>query len=191
MNCELKARITETNLEVININGFIFNVHKMDVGQLKGFKVLVPIFHDVSEGDCIMTDDWAITRLGDGSDPVDLCVRISKFELLPQEGFETSAYLNGRVVGMFHKSDKCYLRTIGVTKKPFFMATLKIKDAFGVSFPMLITSFGKQAKKMSTVKSASILDCIVTVKRKLREPGYELAVIEFDVVQGVQEVQKS
>ncbi len=183
MNCELKAKIVEANLGVIDVNGFKFNLHKMNVGRLEGFKVLIPIFDDISVGDCIKTHDWIISRIGKESNPVDLCVRVKNFELMPQEGFEVSEYLNGSIVGMFVKSEKCYLRTVGADRKPFYTGTLKIKDSYGSCYAMLICAFGKQAKKMSTIISSTIIDCVVTVKKRLNSPGYEFAVIDFKVAQ--------
>lgn len=185
MNCELKARITETNLEVVDINGFKFNLHKMEVGTLKDFKILLPIFNDVSVGDCIVTSDWDISRLGTCNKPVDLCVRVKNFELVPSDGFVPSKYLNGKIVGMFLNSDKCYLRTVGPDQKPFYMATLKIKDSFKIPYEMLIVAFGNQAKKLSTVKKQSIIECEVTIKHRRGAEGYEFAVISLEVISEV------
>jgi hypothetical protein len=185
MNSELKVRITEANLDVVDINGFKFNLHKMEVGNLKDFKILLPIFNDVSVGDCIVTTDWIITRLGKNNKPVDLCIRAMKFELVPSQGFEVSKYLNGKIVGMFLNSDKCYLRTVGPDAKPFYMATLKIKDSFKIPYEMLIVGFGNQAKKLSTVKKQSIIECEVTVKNRRDAEGYEFAVISLEVLQEV------
>lgn len=186
MNVELKARITEANLGIIDINGFKFNLHKMEVGTLKDFKILLPIFNDISVGDCIVTEDWVITRLGTSNKPVDLCVRVKSFKLVPSEGFELSKYLNGNIVGKFLNSDKCYLRTVGVDAKPFYMATLKLKDSFDAPYEMLIVAFGNQAKKLSTVKKRSIIKCEVTVKHRKNEEGYEFAVINLEVISEVE-----
>lgn len=181
MNLELKARITEVNLGVIDINGFKFNLHKMEVENLKDFKVLLPIFNDVSIGDCFVTKNWALTRITTSDGVSDNCVRVSDFELVSSEGFEVSPYLNTKVVGMFINSDKCYLRTIGVEKRPFYMATLKIKDETEKLFELPLVAFGNQAKKLSAVKKHSIIECEVTVKRRRDLNGYELAVIKLNV----------
>lgn len=185
MNCELKARITEANIDVVDINGFKFNLHKMEIETLKDFKILLPIFNDVSVGDCIVTKDWIITRLGTCDKPVDLCVRVRSFDLVPSEGFQPSQYLNGKIVGMFLNSEKCYLRTVGPDKKPFYMATIKIKDSFSNSYAMLLVAFGNQAKKLSTVKKQSVIECNVTVKRRRDADGYEFAVIDLEVISEV------
>ncbi len=185
MNCELKARITEANIDVVDINGFKFNLHKMEIETLKDFKILLPIFSDVSVGDCIVTTDWIISRLGNGNKPVDLCVRVKNFELVPSEGFKPSQYLNGKVVGMFLNSEKCYLRTVGPDKKPFYMATIKIRDSFKQPYSMCLVGFGNQAKKMSTVKKQSVVECEVTVKPKRDADGYEFAVISLEVISEV------
>lgn len=181
VNLELKLRITETNIDVIDINGFKYNLHKMEVGTLKDFKVLIPIFDEIQVGDCIVSENWVVTRLGTEVQPVDLCIRLDKYALVEEDGFEVSKYLNAKVTGMFFNSEKCYLRTVGPDRKPFYMATLKLKDSYDINYEMLIVAFGNQAKKMSTVKKLSILDCEVTIKRKKELDGYEFAVLDFDV----------
>jgi hypothetical protein len=186
MNCELKARITEANIgDVVDINGFKYNLHKMEVETLKGFKILLPIFNDISVGDCIVTSDWVITRLGTSDKPVDLCLCVKKFDFVPSEGFELSKYLNGKVVGMFLNSDKCYLRTVGPDAKPFYMATLKSKDMLKAPYAMPVVAFGNQAKKLSTVKKQSILECEVTVKERRYSEGYEFAIVNLEVISEV------
>lgn len=184
MNLELKARITETNLDMVDMNGFKFNLHKMEVGKMKDFKVLLPVFSDVSVGDCFCSTDWIITRYCNSEDEksVDLCARIMKFDLCPSEGFEVSKYLNANVVGMFLNSEKCYLRTVGPDAKPFYMATIKITDAYKVPFGVLIVGFGNQAKKLSTIKKCAVIQCTVTVKHKRDSKGYEFAVINVEVI---------
>lgn len=182
MNLELKAQIVETNLDIVDINGFKFNLHKMRVGTFDSFKVLISIFDEVEVGDCIVTNDWMITRLGTCNKPVDLCVCVKSFELAVSEGFQVSKYLNGTIVGLFLRSDKCYLRNVGVQAKPFFMATLKVNDLTKNPYEMLIYAFGNQAKKLSTVKSKTILQCTVTVKQKKYMDGYEFAVIDIETI---------
>ena len=174
VNLELKLRITEAKLDIVDING-------LEVGTLKDFKVLIPIFDAIQVGDCIVTENWIVTRLGQETQPVDLCVRLDRYELVSEDGFEVSRYLNAKVTGMFFNSEKCFLRTVGPDKKPFYMATLKLKDSYDLNYEMLIVAFGNQAKKMSTVKKLSILDCEVTIKRKKEIDGYEFAVLSFDV----------
>ena len=185
MNCELKVRLTDVNLEIVDINGYKYNLHKMELGNLKDFKVLIPIFEDVQIGDCLSTTDWVITRLGCCNDPVDLCVRIDKLTRESAEGFQLSPYLNGKVVGMFLSSEKCYLRTVGPDMKPFYMATIKCKDSYKNSYAMLLVAFGNQAKKLSTVKKQSVIECEVTVKHRLNEEGYEFAVVSVEVIKEV------
>lgn len=182
MNLELKARITEADLGTYDINGFKFNLHKMEVGSLKDFKVLLPIFNDVFEGDCFVTTNWALTRLPGSDDPYDLCVRVVDMESVSKEDFEPSSYLKVRVAGMYLNSDKCFLRTIGVTRKPFYMATLKIKDDTGSAFPIPLVGFRNQAKKLSTIKKQSIIEVEATVKARRDGKGFELALIHADVV---------
>lgn len=182
VNLELKLRITKVNLDIIDINGFKYNLHTMEVGTLKDFKVLIPIFDSIQVGDCIYTDNWIVTRIGQETQPVDLCIRLDKYTLMPSEGFEVSKYLNSKVTGLFFNSEKCFLRTVGPDRKPFYMATLKLKDSYDINYEMLIVAFGDKAKRLSTVKKLSILDCEVTVKKKKEVDGYELAVTNFDVV---------
>ena len=181
MNFELKARIVEVNNGIVDINGFKYNLHYMQVGTHEKFKVLFPIYNDVSVGDCFVSQKWKITRLGNDNKKVDLCVRVDEHEVVDSNGFKISDYLNTKVTGMFLNSDKCSLRTVGPDRKPFYIATLKIKDSFNLSYDMMIVAFGDQAKKLSTVKKSSIIECGVTVKSRKDGSGYEFAIINFEV----------
>ena len=180
-NLILKARVVEVNLDTIDINNFKYTLHKVQVGTHESFKALLPIYNDVSVGDCIVTTRWKVTRYDTETKPVDLCIRVDEFELESPEGFEVSSYLNTKVFGMFLSSEKCTLRTIGPDVKPFFMATIKIKDSFGLSYSVPIVAFDSQAKKLSTVKKSSLLDCVVTVKKRKYSEGYEFAINSFEV----------
>lgn len=181
MNLELKARISEAGTEIVNINGFQYKLHRMEVGGHQKFKVMFPIFEDMHVGDCFVSTKWIITRLGRENKPVDLCVRVDGFERVNSEGFTVSEYLNGRITGMFLNSEKCVLKSVGPDLKPFYMATIKIRDSFKVSYEMLLVAFGKTAKQLSQVPKQSIIDCEVTVKSKRDKEGYEFAVINFVV----------
>jgi len=180
MNLKLKARITEANIELIDYNGFMYNLHKMELKALKDVKILIPTFVDISEGDCIETEDWKLVLMSN-EQPVDLAVRVGKYELVSSDDFEPSMYLNTRITGIFLTSDKCYLKTVGPDKKPFYMATLKIKDAKYGPYDMLAVAFGDQAKKLSTVPRQSTLQCEATLKRRRNNPGFELAIVNFRV----------
>lgn len=180
-NLELKARIVEVNLGTVDINKFKYSLHIMQVGNLERVKVLLPLYSEIAVGDCISTTKWKISRLGSENKPVDLCVRVDEFELQSPDGFVPSRYLNSKVSGMFLNSEKCILRTIGPDRKPFYMATIKVKDEFDVSYDMVIVAFGAQAKRLSTVKKSSVIACEVTVKERKSSPGYEFAIIDFEV----------
>lgn len=180
-NVELKARIIEANIDIVDINGFKYHLHKIEVGTLKGFKVLLPIFDDIMVGDCIVTTDWELTRFGN-EEPVDLCLRVDKFEIDSSPDFILSKFIIAEVTGMFLSSEKCYLRTVGPTEKPFYMATLKVRDSHLEPFPNVLVAFGNQAKRLSTVKKTSVLKCTVTVKERRLDDGYELAVNNFEII---------
>lgn len=180
MNLELKSRIVETNIDVVDINGFKYNLHMMELGTLPKFKVLFPIFDDVSVGDCFKSTKWVLTRLGTEK-PADLCVRVDEFEYVRDANFEPNKYLNTRVKGLFLSSDKCYLRTVGPDAKPFYMATLKLTDSHGESYENVLVAFCDCAKRLSTVKSKSVIECEVTVKLRKEHPGYEFALCKLEV----------
>lgn len=181
-NLELKARVTEVFPQLVDVNAFKYRLVTIEVEQVKNFRALVSIFHDVQAGDCIVTDKWKVTRIGKDTDPVDLCIRIDYLEVVPSEGFQMSDYLNAIVYGTYVCSEKCYLRTVGPDKKPFINATLKLEDADGDSFGMLLIAFNSNAKKLSTVKSRSSLKCEVSVKKRRHDPGYELTIISFNIL---------
>ena len=181
MNLELKARISGDGTDIVDINGFQYKLYRMEVGGHTNFKVLFPIFTDMHVGDCFMSTKWIITRLNKENNPVDLCVRVDDFERVESKDFVPSQYLNSKVTGMFLNSEKCVLKTVGPDLKPFYMATLKMRDSFKVSYEMLLVAFGKTAKELSVVPKQSIIACEVTVKPKRDKEGYEFAVIKFEV----------
>lgn len=182
MNLELCGRITEANLDVVNINGFMFNLHKMEVQKQKDFKVLMPIFKDIAAGDVFITESWHISRIGESRDPVDVVIRVDQFDLVLDKETKLSQYVNGTVIGIYLRSDKCYLREVGPDKKPFFMATIKFRDSVGSTYELPIVAFGKQALKLSTIKRESLLKCNVTLKKRKGADGYELAAYNIEVI---------
>lgn len=181
MNLELRARIVEANLDTIDINGFKYNLHKMEVQKLKDVSVLMPVYEDISPGDCFVSDKWKITCLNPKAKPQEIVIRVDKLDRQNPDGFVMSEYLNGKVIGLFCTSDKCVLRSIGPDKRPFFVATLKVKNAFDESFDMFLLAFSSRAKKMSTIKRQSIIECTVTVKRRQSGDGWEFPVSDIEV----------
>lgn len=181
-NLELKARVTKVFSELVDVNTFKYRLVNIQVGQVDEFPALVSIFHSVEVGDCFVTSRWKVTRIGKETRPVNLCIRIDYLEVIPSDGFEVSEYLNSIVYGTFVSSEKCYLKTVGPDRKPFFNATLKLEDSDGESFGMLLIAFNSNAKHLSTVKSHSNLKCEVSIKKRRHDPGYELTIIRFTVI---------
>lgn len=181
MNLDLKARVIEANIEVVDINGFKYSLHKIELGTIKSFPALIPVFDDIDVGDCISSNDWSLTRLR-GDNPPELCLRFNKVDLVIDARFKPSTYLNAKVVGIFLNSEKCYLRTVGSDAKPFYMATLRVKDHNNESFSNTLIGFRQQAMKLSTLKKGCLIDCEVTVREKKDGSGYELSVIKVDVL---------
>lgn len=181
MNELLKAEIIEANLEVIDINGFKYNRHVMRVKQLDRIDVYIPVYIDISEGDCFESTKWMITCLTPKKKPIDVAIRVDKLDLCNPDEFEMSEYLNGKVTGLFCISDKCVLKAIGPDKIPFFTATLKVKNPFDEAFDMFILGFSNKAKKLSTIKRQSVIECTVTVKRRRSGEGWEFPVSNVEV----------
>lgn len=181
MNLELSARVAEVNLGTYAINGFQYKIIKVDFEELKGFKALVSVFDTIEVGDCIVFSKYRVTRMGADEEPVDLCIRIDKFAIVPEESFTISKYLNTKVTGLLLGSSKCFLKTVGPEKKPFFLATLKMKDEVDRGFGILLVSFGNNAKRISTIKFNSLIECVVTIRPKLVDPGYEMATVSINV----------
>ena len=113
MNLELKAKIVEANLGIVDINGYKFNRHKMELGNLKNFDVLLPIFTDVLGGDCFGSTNWIVTCLDASKKPTELIVRVDNCEIVQLDDLQLTKYLNSKVVGLFCSSDKCYLNPVG------------------------------------------------------------------------------
>lgn len=176
MNLELKAKITKANVGIHDINGYKYNEHRMSIVNLEDFPVLLPIFDDVTEGDCFISTKWIITCLDPSVKPNIIMVRVDEAQIVSDENFECTEYLNTKVTGLFCSSDKCFLRVIGPDRKPFYNATLKINNPFGQSFDMYLVAFGNQAKRLSTFKTKSVVELEVTVKRSKHYDNMELAV---------------
>lgn len=182
MNNELlKARITEAYLDTVDINGYKFNRHRMQIKNLDSIDVLISVFEDIYPGDCISTDQWVLTCLSPKAKPMEVLIRIDKFERCNSEDFEMSEYLNSRVTGLLCTSSKCVLKAVGVDRVPFYNATLKVKNSFNESFDLYILAFAKQAKILSTIKGGSLIDCVVTVKRRKSGEGWEFPISNITV----------
>lgn len=181
MNLELRAKITEVNLGVVDINGFKYNKHKLQVQKLDSVDVLIPVYTDVCVGDCFVSTDWILTCLEPKQKPMEILLRVDKLELASPDDFTMSEYLNSKVTGLFCISDKCVLKTIGPDKVPFFNATLKVKNSFDESFDLFILAFRNTAKAMSTIKRQSIIECNVTVKRRKSGKGWEFPVSNIEI----------
>ena len=179
-NLELKLKVCEIGLDVIDINGFKYNLIKVDTEVIKGFKVLIPIFDQVEIGDIIRTEKYQVTRIGENADPIDLVLRIDKFEVVGSGDGEISKFLNVSVKGILTGSEKCYLKTVGPNRKPFFMCTIKLLDEYQQTFGILLVAFNNSAKKLSTIPFASSVTAVVSIRPKLKQPGYEMAVVKID-----------
>ena len=179
-NLELKLRVCETGLDVVDINGFKYNLIKVDTKVVKGFKVLIPIFDQVEVDDVIKTEKYQVTRLGENAEPIDLVIRIDKFEIIGTGDKDISEYLNVRVKGMITGSEKCYLKTVGPDRKAFYMCTIKLLDEYRETFGILLVAFNNSAKKLSTIPFASSVTAEVSIRPKLKQPGYEMAVVKID-----------
>lgn len=187
MNELLKAKILDSYLGVVDINGYKYNKHIMCVQKLKRITCLMPVYMDIYPGDCFETTKWVLTCLEPNKKPIDVVIRIDEFTQCSPEGFEMSEYLNARVVGLFCTSSKCVLKEISVDKVPFFNATLKVKNAEKESFDLYVLGFWKIAKQMSTIKGGSVLECMVTVKRRQNGDGWEFPILSINIKSEVKE----
>ena len=142
---------------------------------------LIPVFTDLSLGDCITTDRWKLMYYKIDGATDEFCLRIDKMEIVDSAGFKVSEYLNTKIVGMFLKSDKTSIRSIGPEQKPFYIATLKVRDACSDTYEVPLIAFGKQALRLSTVKKASVIEAKVTIKERKNDDGYEFAIVDFEV----------
>lgn len=181
MNEVLRARIVDAYCGVIDINGFKYNKHIMSVKKLENVVCLMPVYMDIFPGDCFESTKWVLTCLEPRKKPVEVVVRVDDFTQCSEEGFEVSEYLNSKVVGLFCTSSKCYLKEVGVERVPFYNATLKVKNAFKESFDLYILGFQKVAKQMSNLRSGSVLECVVTAKRRLSGDGWEFPVSSINI----------
>lgn len=183
MNLELKARVVDAYLGVVDINGFKYNMARIQVSKLDDVPCLFPVYMDIYPGDCFVSDKWVLTCLHPKKKPMDIIIRVDEFEQCSEDGFEVSEYINSKVVGLFCISSKCVLKEVGVDRVPFFNATLKVKNAFKESFDMYILGFQKVAKQMSSITGGSVIECVVTAKRKLQGDGWEFPVSNITVKQ--------
>lgn len=181
VNFDLYGKIEKANIELVDINGFKYNVAEITVANIKGFKALVPIFTSVSEGDYIYSSEWELTRGEEGINPDKLAVRFDNLSVIDESEYTPLDYFRCKCVGLYITSEKCTLRSVGPRKKPLYLATLKIKDEKEEPFTVLITAFNKVAESLINVPRLSILAVDVCIKNKKYKPGYELCVSEFKV----------
>lgn len=178
---DLKAIVSEVGIDTYEINRFQYKVIRVNFGELQGFKALVSLFDTVEVGDKITITKYRVTRMGTDDNPVDLCLRIDKFTIDNSEDFVPSKYLNVNVEGVLMGSSKCHLKTVGPDRKPFYLCTIKLRDETNKSFGILLASFGNNAKKISTIKFNTFVESVVTIRPKLVDPGYEMAVVSISI----------
>lgn len=181
MNEVLRARVVDAYMGIVDINGFKYNKALIRVEKLDDIPCLIPIIVDIYPGDCFVSTKWVLTCLKPRKTPMDIVVRVDELEQCAEEGFWMSEYLNAKVTGLFCSSSKCYLKEVGVDRVPFYAATLKVKNSFKESFDLFILGFQKVAKQMSSITSGTVIECVVTVKRRLNEEGWEFPVSSINI----------
>ena len=182
-NLTLKVRVVQANAAELDINGYIYNMCIVEVGNIPEIKAYVPNFTRVSEGDCLVTESWKITRYEGETDFVDLVIRIDELSICDSKDFEVSPYLNSIVQGEFIKSAKCALKAIGPGRKPLLLASLKFWDEYSQPYTVLLAAFCNPAKRLAETPSHVTLKAEVTIKRKQTDPGYEMAIVKYDVLE--------
>ena len=182
-NLTLKVRVCQANVAELDINGYKYNMSIVEVGNIPDMKAYIPSYISISEGDCLVTESWKITRYEGEEDFVDLVIRIDELSICDSKDFQVSPYLNCTVQGEFIKSAKCALKAIGPGRKPLLLASLKFWDEYSQPYTVLLAAFCNPAKRLAETPSHAILKAEVTVKRKQTDPGYEMAVIKYEVLE--------
>ena len=177
MNLELNAQLTESCNEVVDYNGFVYNLYKMKLNYIDDVQVLIPAHETVSVGDVISTTSWKLIPMSN-SNPAEIAVRVNRFSIVT-DGRPLTNYLNSNIAGLLLCSNKCVLKEIGPDKKPFYIATLKIRDSRFGYYDMMTLAFDNVAKKLSTVPNQSVIQGTATLKRRRNSEGYELIILDF------------
>ncbi len=181
INFDLYAKVVSTNLGLIDINNFKYNLGEVEVANFEKFRILVPIFVTVEVGDYIHTNNWAITRLDEGLNPVELAIRANDLKIVTEQQFHKMDRFCCKIQGDVITSSKTTLSSVGPSKKPFIRLSLRIIDEHGVNWMILLVGFNSTAKRIATVSRCTTINAEVTIKEKKYQPGYEFKLDDFSI----------
>lgn len=193
-NCEIHAKVVETGIGTVNLNGFIFNVVKIEIANIKEFYAFIQVFTEVEVGTIFQSTSWAVTRYvpkedrpedtskdTEGKETEYLAIRVDDCQVVDK--YEPIPYFNAKVTGMVMNSDKCKLMYVGPTRRPFYRCTLKLRDEFSKNFSMLLCAFKDNALSLSTLSRLTLIQAEVCIRPKRFEDGYELCINNFNVME--------
>ena len=182
MNVLLRAKIVDAYLGTVDINGFKYNKHLMSLGKIENVTCLMPVFFDIYPGEVFESTEWILTCLAPDEKPMEVLVRVDKAQKLDEPDKKPiSEYLNAKVVGLLCCSSKCKVQPIGPDAVPFYCCTLKVHNPFYQDFDMWILAFRNMAGTISAIPSGTVVECVVTAKRRRDGNGWEFPVNEIQV----------
>lgn len=182
MNVLLRAKVVDAYLGAIDINGFKYNKHVISLGKIENVTCLMPVYFDIYPGEVFESEKWILTCLTPNEKPMEVLVRVDeavKVEDLTDKPL--SDYLNARVVGLLCCSSKCKIKPIGPDAVPFYCCTLKVQNPFHENFDMWIFGFRKMAANLSNIPSGTVVECVVTAKRRRDGNGWEFPINEISI----------
>lgn len=177
-----KARVLRDCEETRDINGYMFNVFKIQVtGDLEIY-ALFDSRDNIKVGDCIQSKAVYLTNYDLGRNPKELALRFGRVEILEEEGFTLPECLEVIVNGKLVKSEKAEVKYVNVTRYPFIAVTLSIKNEVGKNFDVLLTAAHKKAEAIAKTDAASYISCKAKLLRRNDDDVFKLVLQSFEVV---------
>lgn len=177
------ARVTNVKLLratgfTVMFNNYEFNEFEAEVADMK-INVLVSIYDEVREGDCLAVSEMNLTHYADGDARV-FAFRIIKYEVIPAEDYVPSKHVDIVVVGKLVKTKNARLRQVTARGLDFIACTLSVRNEEDVSAKILLAAFRDMAVKVNELETDSIIRVDGRFRELLHEEGYELNVTNLE-----------
>lgn len=176
------VQIVEDKKQTHDINGYIYDVYIVRAAERLEILALFKHGSNVKEGDCIKASAVYLTNFDTDRTPVELALRISKYEVVDSRTFTLPNYLEVKCNGRIIKSKRVGIRRVGVTRKQFLSCTFRIRNEKGLTFNVLLVSFYKLAKELDELDDRVYVNIKARLFHKMKERGYELNLSGYELV---------
>lgn len=191
MNYKIKIQVTNAKLETVNLGGYIYYVSRCNIGNIKDLRLLTNAMKAINTGDWITTNHWVIGRTEkEDTSPLDPAILVENYTLIEDESEKVlDEHFKGKLGATLIITPKARLTKVGVMKKPFIRCSLRFRD-YGMaykegvpnSFCILSVAFFNNARRIAELVGTTPIVAEVCFKSKLYEPGIELCINDFSIV---------